>query len=250
MADHAACSPSSAALWMNCPASITLAEGKVRPSSSYAREGTVAHRIAEMILSGDLFPPPKMTIEGQEFLVGRDMLLHLNPYIGLVQGLQGLGGDTRVEARVRLAGSDDRVWGTADCASRLKDTVDIVDLKYGKGVPVGPDSPQLKIYALSALDTFWPGEDIDYVRMTIVQPRLDPLPKTVTMHIDHLVDWRLDHLHPAVDRIVDGDVTEKVGPYCRWCVRRDECHAFAHMRSGNAADIFNDGVVDKVENIA
>ena len=47
-------------MWLNCPASITLAEGRTRPSSRYAKEGTAAHSIAQMILNGDLFPPSKL----------------------------------------------------------------------------------------------------------------------------------------------------------------------------------------------
>jgi hypothetical protein len=39
MSQHAACSPSSAAMWLACPASVTR-PGHHRPSSKYAREGT------------------------------------------------------------------------------------------------------------------------------------------------------------------------------------------------------------------
>jgi hypothetical protein len=57
-----------------------------------------------------------------------------------------------------------------------------------------------------------------------------------------LAEWNDTHLIPAVRRVLDDDGTEKVGPYCRWCVRRDECDAFARRKSTQAADSFDDGV--------
>jgi uncharacterized protein DUF2800 len=249
MSAHALASPSSAAMWMACPASITLAEGRVRPSSVYAKEGTAAHKIAEMIIGGNIFPPEKITVEGQEFIVGRDMLKHLNPYIGLVQSYQALGFEVRTETRVGLSAANGLVWGTADCVAHDRNIVAVTDLKYGKGVPVAVDSAQLKIYALGAIETLKLRPMV--VALTICQPRLDPKPQTVTMTYEELLGWQYEHLLPALTAIDNGDVTEKTGPHCRWCVRRDECHAFQHQRSGQAADVFNDGpenALDEVEN--
>ena len=241
MADHAAMSPSSAEMWMNCPASITRAAGLVRPSSRYAREGTAAHKIAEMIIGGNLFPPPKITVEGEEFVVGLPMLRALNPYIDFVQRLQSLTRDVHIEARVGM-GTGTLVWGTADCAAKDGPTLHIVDLKYGMGVPVAPNTAQLKIYALAAIHTFWPFETFRDIYLTVVQPRLNPVPQTHGIDGWALAEWHDNYLMPAVNRILANDGTEKVGPYCRWCVRRDECDAFARRKSTQAADIFDDGV--------
>ena len=60
---HALASPSSAGMWMTCPASITKANGRTRPSSVYAREGTAAHKIAEMVAGGDI--PGAVVLIGQ-----------------------------------------------------------------------------------------------------------------------------------------------------------------------------------------
>jgi hypothetical protein len=228
-------------MWMNCPASITKAEGLVRPSSVYAKEGTAAHKIAEMILTGDLFPPGKITIEGSEFIVGLPMLRALRPYIDLVQKLQSYTKHIHIEAKVRLAGTS-YVWGTADCAARDGTVLHIVDLKYGMGVPVSPDSAQLKIYALAAMDTFWPERKINEAILTIVQPRLNPVPQTFYLDTAALHYWARASLMPAVHRIETNDQSEKVGPYCRWCVRKPVCKSFETYKSSLAADIFNDGL--------
>lgn len=97
MSSHAAAAPSSADMWINCAASITLAAGRTRPSSRYAKEGTAAHHIAELIINGDLFPPGKVIIEGDEFIVGLPMLRALNKYIDTVQGIIQLGATVDAE---------------------------------------------------------------------------------------------------------------------------------------------------------
>ena len=240
MSQHAAASPSSAAMWMNCPASITLAEGRVRPSSLYAKEGTAAHQIAEMILAGELFPPGRITIEGSEFIVGLPMLKALNPYIDFVQKLQDRCAEVRIEQRVGLRWADGLVWGTTDCLAKRGGELDIVDLKYGKGVAVDPDSAQLKIYALSAIHTFWPDALFDRINLTIVQPRINPVPQTFSMLASDLAQWGQTTLKPAIARIVQQHTTEVYGHWCRWCVRRGDCTAFKMHKTTQAAEIFDD----------
>jgi len=244
MTDHAAASPSSAEMWMNCPASVTLAAGRTRPSSLYAKEGTAAHQIAQMILGGDLFPPGRITVEGSEFIVGIPMLKALNPYIDFVQKLQDAGAEVRVEQRVGLTWSNGIVWGTTDCVAQSGEVLHIVDLKYGKGVPVNPDHAQLKIYALAAIHTFYPHSRFETVSLTVVQPRINPVPQTLLLTEDELLDWADSDLQPAVKRIIDNDVTEKYGHWCRWCIRKGECEAFRLRKNSQAAEIFDDGVVN------
>lgn len=242
MTDHAAASPSSAEMWMNCPASVTLAEGRTRPSSLYAKEGTAAHRIAEMILGGDLFPPGKITIEGNEFIVGLPMLRALNPYIDFVQKLQDQTVDVRIEQRVHLYGdTGGPVWGTTDCVAKRGRVLDIVDLKYGKGVSINPDHAQLKIYAIAAAHTLWSPIDFDTVNLTVVQPRINMVPQTHTMDVGDLWDWEFNVLRPSIHMIEMQDTTEKYGHWCRWCVRKSECNAFKNHKNTQAAEIFDDG---------
>src|SRR4029077_9129710 len=87
MSAHAACSPSSAAMWLACPASVTLTRDIPRTSSKYAREGTAAHHVAEKILRGDVVLPDKITVEGEEFIISPGMCRALNPYVTHVQAL-------------------------------------------------------------------------------------------------------------------------------------------------------------------
>jgi hypothetical protein len=228
-------------MWLHCPASITLAEGRTRPSSIYAKEGTAAHKIAELLIGGDMFPPYNLTVEGTEFVIGKQMLDYLHKYVDFVQGLQ-TQGHVWIETRVGLTYTNGLVWGTADCIGHdwKNSVLTIADLKYGKGVPVGPDSAQLKIYALGAMDhlQIFP----DWVKLMIFQPRLEEEPKVHMMDFGSILEWGANHLRPAVRRLEEGDTSEVAGPWCRWCVRRNECAAYASKRSASASDIFDDGL--------
>ena len=70
---HADASPSSSSIWLNCPASVTKARGRVRKPTVYTTEGTAAHVAAELSLKGDDIPVT-LTIDGQPVAVTEEML--------------------------------------------------------------------------------------------------------------------------------------------------------------------------------
>ena len=134
MSAHAACSPSSAAMWLACPASVTLTKDMTRPSSKFAKEGTAAHKVAELTLNGDIFLPDKIEVEGDEYIVSPGMCRALNPYISHVQGLMTTpGAKVYLEQRLEVPHTAGMVWGTLDCGAHFSDHLHIVDLKFGKG---------------------------------------------------------------------------------------------------------------------
>lgn len=65
-------------------------------------------------------------------------------------------------------------FGTGDFVIIADGTMEVCDLKYGKGVPVSANNnKQMMLYALGAIAEFNFLYDIQKVRMTIIQPRLD-----------------------------------------------------------------------------
>ena len=244
MAQHAACSPSSASMWLACPASVTLTKEVTRPSSKYAREGTAAHAVAEMTLKGDIFLPDKVTVEGDEYIVSPGMCRALNPYITHVQGLMALpGAHVFLEKRLSVPGTKGVVWGTLDCGVHVGKNLHVADLKFGKGHVVDPEGPQLKLYALALAGHVAEVRRLTRVTLTICQPRVggDPLRSHVTK-LDDLWAWQAATVRPALLRIRDGDTTENAGPHCRWCVRKTECAAFAAKHQSYAAAAFDDDI--------
>lgn len=243
MAAHAACSPSSAAMWLQCPASVTQAKDMIRPSSKYAREGTAAHHVAELTIKGDIFLPNKVTVEGEEFIVSPGMCRALNPYITHVQSLMALPGAASVtEQRVMVPGTLNMVWGTLDFGAQVgAGDLHVVDLKFGRGVAVEPDASQLKLYGLGLAGFFKCTWERTSVTLTVCQPRLGDQPlKTFSTTLGALQEWRDREVYPAIRRIAAGDATEVAGHYCRWCVRQTQCKAFAGRHQKHAASAFDD----------
>ena len=242
MSAHAACSPSSASMWLACAASVTKTRDVTRPSSKYAREGTAAHKVAEMILGGDIFLPDKINVEGDEYIVSPGMCRALNPYVTYVQHLQALpDAKTFLEQRLIVPATFGMVWGTLDCGVVLPHDLYVADLKFGKGVTVGPEGPQLKFYALALAGHVGMRRRATRVTLTICQPRIEgpPLRSHVTT-LGALWDWCANEVLPAISRIKAGDQTETAGAHCRWCVRKTECVAFASKHQGHAAAAFDD----------
>ena len=242
MSSHAACSPSSASMWLACPASVTLTKDMTRPSSKFAREGTAAHTVAELTLNGDIFLPDKITVEGDEYIVSPGMCRALNPYISHVQSLISPYTEMVLEKRIKVPNTFDMVWGTLDCGAFVEAELHVVDLKFGKGVAVDPASPQLRLYALGLADLFEINIPDTVVHLTICQPRVGgEAIRSCTTTLGELWQWLDFEVDPALRRIKDGDTTENAGAHCRWCVRKTECVAFAQKHQGHASAAFDDG---------
>jgi hypothetical protein len=229
-------------MWLSCPASVTKTKDMLRPSSKYAREGTAAHKVAEMILGGDIFLPDKVTVEGDEYIVSPGMCRALNPYVTHVQGLMALpGAEVVLEKRLVVPHTHGVVWGTLDCGVYAPDSLHVVDLKFGKGVTVNPDAPQLKLYALALAQHVEGPTAQTTVTLTICQPRIEGMPlRSHATTLKDLRQWRDDEVRPAVRKIKLGDLTENAGPHCRWCVRKTECQSFAQKHQQHAAAAFDD----------
>jgi len=183
---HAKLSPSGAHRWMACPGSVVLEAAFPDQSSSYAREGTVAHDLASRVLDGPL--SSAQTYVGNTLVVNdhgevvhwpvtQDMADYVDDYVKLVRDL-AKGKTLYVESTVPIGHltGEEGATGTSDAV--IVDVADrnlsIVDLKYGMGVSVeATGNPQLMIYALGALELYGVLCDFDTVSMYIHMPRLN-----------------------------------------------------------------------------
>ena len=237
---HADASPSSASIWLKCPASVTQARGKKRLPSPYTREGTAAHEAAENLVHGRKIPPA-ITVDGEAIEITDEMLDHVQVYARYCQDLQKRSHVFQTETRVELLDLPEAVYGTADAMGWNRDDreLEIADLKYGKGVLVGVDgNPQLKIYGLGGYRKF---KSVRRVKLTIIQPRTaGPPVQSVTYSVGELRMWEAEVLEPALQRIADDDATEAPGSHCRWCVRAGECKALANLAQIEARTAFAD----------
>jgi len=220
---HSVWSASSAERWMACPASIRLSEGMPDQSSPYAAEGTCAHELAEKALLED-----KQCIDyvGQEFhgwTVDEEMAGFVQVYVDYVRkAARGIFKDTLIEERFDLSNLHEGLFGTNDaCVREYMGTLEVIDLKYGKGVPVFPEkNKQLMYYALGAMQ----GGEYNKIKLTIIQPRVDEPIKSWSTKPEYIEKFKEDLLY-AVEKTKRPDAEAVTGDHCKFCKAKAICPA-------------------------
>lgn len=247
---HAVLGPSAAARWINCPASIRLADQlPPAPSSEYADEGTAAHALAELKLRAEMqeITPRKFTAELKKHRAGQHYTGEMDEatdfYKDIVlEHVAGAGSDAElmIEQRLDLNAWAPGSFGTADAVVIGNGVIEIVDLKYGKGIKVDAvQNPQLRLYALGAADMLEGLYEFEAVRMTIVQPRLDHV-STDMITLRSLRDWGKKIVQPAAYNAANGLGDPSPGDWCRWCPAKAVCRARAEEQLKLAQYDFRD----------
>ncbi|MEI3133028.1 MAG: DUF2800 domain-containing protein [[Ruminococcus] torques] len=162
--DHALLSASSAHRWLKCTKSARLEEQFPDTTSEAAKEGTLAHELAELKVRNYFKPGDvskrKLTFAIKKFkedpLWDDEMLIHTDTYIDYIRDVSiKLPATPFVEVEKRVDFSDyvPEGFGTADCIMIQGNTLFVIDFKYGKGVPVSAEeNPQMMLYALGAYE--------------------------------------------------------------------------------------------------
>lgn len=241
MSGHAELAPSAAHRWIRCPGSVPMSKGIGDTGSSYAAEGTWAHKLAEVRLDGR----EALTEEEIADLVGLtgetyDTAAMEEPVRYYVDYVKGLGGDLFTEQRLSLAEitGEEGARGTADAVILRGSELVIADLKFGQGVKVDAvENPQLTIYAGAAVRTFAPmmDEELAQIRLIIIQPRLDHVSEWTLTPAE--LEARLDTISKAAAEarreMAAGDTAEwhlcPGLPQCRFCPARGRCRELARF---------------------
>jgi hypothetical protein len=208
--------------------------------SSYAREGTIAHSLAELKASREFglindahFRERRRRWRAEERAVldkegvEDDMEMHTDAYVALLRDRFGLYPNSSIVLEQRMDTGVPSCWGTGDAVIASPSHVEVVDFKYGAGVAVqAKGNPQLRLYALGAMDTF--GDilgETKTVRITVHQPRMDHV-LTDEMDPADLRAWREETAIPAAKMALGEDAP--FGPSeeaCRWCPASGRCKA-------------------------
>jgi hypothetical protein len=81
-----------------------------------------------------------------------------------------------IEKRVDYSTYAPEGFGTADCIIISGSQMTVIDLKYGKGIPVSAyENEQMKLYALGAIHAYQMIYCVETVKLTIIQPRLESI---------------------------------------------------------------------------
>lgn len=236
---HALLGPSGAKRWMACPPSARLEESFPEEETEYAAEGTLAHSLAEQIL---LYNNGEITKEALSTRVNKikenplysaEMQDYIEDYANRVWEI---ANETKAKCPDALVLFEQRLdiseyapdgFGWGDVVIVADDMVNVIDLKYGKGVGVSAvDNPQLRLYGLGAYLEHSMLYDIRRIRMTIIQPRLENI-STEELTAEELLDWAETEVRPKAELANAGEGEFQVGDHCRFCRARKTCRARA-----------------------
>lgn len=245
---HAELPPSSAERWKNCPGSVTLSKQFPQDTTStYAEEGTHAHAVAELKLrhmNGEInasnFSRKLNKLKKSEYWCGemdeatdyyRDAVLEIK---------SGAGEDAEllIEQHFNLDEYVPQSFGTSDAVVIGDGVINVIDLKYGKGVKVDAvNNSQLRLYGLGAAGLFEGIYDFDRVRMTIIQPRLDHI-SSEEISLEELRRWAVEEIRPAAEEALAGSERTACGDWCQFCPAKAVCRARAEYCLELARDEF------------
>ena len=236
---HAKLSASGSHRWLTCTPSVKLEQPFPNKSSIYAEEGTLAHELGELGLRLNLKQITKAkynaavkVIKANE-LYTEDMPDYVDRYVDtcMEKVAEAKAKDPlsifKVEQRLDFSEWVPQGFGTGDFVIISDGTIEIIDLKYGKGVPVSAkDNPQMRLYALGAIDEFDMVYEIENVKMTIVQPRLDSI-STDEISKDDLIKWAEEYVKPKAELAMNGEGEYVAGEHCGFCRAKSVCKARA-----------------------
>lgn len=255
---HAILGASSAHRWLACPPSARLSERLDsrfgRKESEFAKEGTKAHALGELKIRHEFYKMggmtteilSRMTAEERESYLGindfrykslreelgdipADMEKATDSYCDVVVDKYIRAKDTDSSAQLFLEQKlDYSKWvpsgfGTGDCIIVSDSLLEICDYKHGVGIPVSAvNNPQLRLYALGAIDQFDLLYDFTAVRMTIIQPRLDNVSEE-TITIEELKQWAEREVVEKAKLAWLGKGEFQSGEHCRFCSAKAIC---------------------------
>lgn len=237
--DHTRLSASGAERWMECPASLQIAEtlGLEDEESSFAAEGTAAHELASTCLEDGTDAWEHFGETFYEHEVNMDMALAVQIYLDRCRDLMAQYPDAEVLIEKRVDNKDlhPDFGGTSDFTLIAPKVIFTKDYKHGKGIAkeaVG--NPQMRYYGLG---NFYKlsvklGAKIERVENEIVQPRayhhLGPI-RHEEMTRGELIQWGNEKLFPAMEAVDDIGPALKSGTHCQFCPAKTGCPLMAAM---------------------
>lgn len=233
MAAHALLSASGAVRWMGCPPSARQEEKMKEESSVFAEEGIFMHNLAELHLKPYVNRITKSELNKQlkdmktnDFYT-EEIESAVKSYVDIVvERINHAGKEALIllEERVDYGPWVPEGFGTSDVIIISGDTVEVIDLKGGRGVKVSAeDNPQMRLYALGAINNFGFLYDIEKIQMTIIQPRLDNI-STDEVLINDLLEWAEIDVKPKAKMAFNGEGHFKATiENCRFCKAKATC---------------------------
>lgn len=243
---HAVLSASGSKRWLSCPPSARLERKFPDRAGEAAQEGTLAHALAEARIRYWLGEISEYDMGVRNDRAQRDELYspemseYVQEYVDFcVEKINAAQGVALVEERLDFSRWVKNGFGTGDMVIIGDGVLEIVDLKYGKGVPVSAEgNTQMQLYALGAIEQYGYIYDFTHVRMSIFQPRNGGL-STQLMSVDELLAWG-ESIKPIAELAYAGKGDFKAGDHCRFCRAAAQCKALSEYNMEIAKLEFRD----------
>ncbi len=232
---HAVLSPSSAARWLACPPSARLNQKLVErfgeDTSAYAADGTKAHELCELKLRLFLKAITQDEYKARIAELGdipAEMERATDYYVDICEERfyqsrhECSDAEMFVEYRLDMSDWIPGSFGTGDCVIVSDTYLEVIDFKYGKGVPVSAvGNPQARCYGLGAIHEFGDLYGFTKVRNTIIQPRIDNITDEELTR-DALLEWG-EQIRPLAIMASEGKGEFAPGDWCRFCNAKAIC---------------------------
>ena len=231
---HALLSASASDRWLHCPPSARLCELYEDKGSDYAAEDTDAHTLCEYKLRKALGMAATDPTENLTWF-NQEMDECANDYVAYILELVEAAKETcadpvvLIEQRVDFSRWVEQGFGTSDAVIIGGSMIQVIDLKYGKGIKVeAKNNPQFRLYGLGAVSLFGDLYDFDTVKTTVVQPRLDHVDSEVVI-LKELLLWGEEEVAPRAIMAMEGSDYFVAGDWCRFCPAKARCRKRAEF---------------------
>jgi hypothetical protein len=264
MSNHAILGPSAASRWLTCTPSARFEQFQPNEETEYAREGTIAHEIAALVLAARsgtyagkhslwLKDLAALEAEAKQFYEDKgktsqfqSMYEHAEDYAQYVlsqtpnDGEVHIGGEFEnpdfddiarrilIETRYDIFDYVPLGFGTGDVSTRTRYVLYITDYKYGEGVRVSAiQNKQMKLYGLGGLKAAIADgwTEIHTVVLSIYQPRAGGA-SSWQIGAKELLEWGEDEVKPKAVQAIAGIGEFVPGKHCQFCKARNVCKAF------------------------
>lgn len=252
---HAALGASNSEIWLNCTGSVALSRGRERKATVHTRAGTAAHQFGEDAIRHGTLPEAGdiVEVEGEPVEVTDEMIDAVLLYSTFVNEIGDRAEWVLIEGRFSLGDlwetgvAPEPLFGTADYTAVVLPTLEVADLKFGKGKIVNPEAnTQLLYYGVGAylrLKREKPelARQIKDVTLTIVQPRAGKEKiKSWGLPLVDLLAWAYGDLKPTVEAIARNETSLHAGNHCFFCVAAPVCPKLHEAKVQRAVEAFPD----------
>lgn len=243
---HAKLSASGSEKWMTCTPSARLEEDFPDEGSEFAREGTFAHEVFELQLKRYLhrvstreFDAGMAILKDNEFW-SEELRDHVQDAVNVAIERIELARERSkdaiilVEQRLDFSPWVPEGFGTGDLVIVADDLLEVLDLKFGKGIPVSAiENSQMRLYGLGAVNALAHLYDVQRVRATILQPRLENY-SSEELTFDELLRWGEDKVKPRAKLAWLGEGEFAPGDHCTSCFCKARYTCAARAKQGMA----------------